>query len=176
LSVGLSVESRPHDVDDAGNAASDRTGVVNGKGLVERLVRREDLAGVCRDACRLVSDMNRSFEIPVQEVDGGASGYMGEAHVIEYDTIVLSGELAKVIHMGDDEWVVEAVDSPLGLASVGGTPDVEGLEIGPKGETPICIGPLVGELGWASDVVSDEFNVPNRADFHSSDVNGLPQG
>jgi len=134
-------------MDDGGDAAADCSSIVHWKGLVERLVRSEDLAGVRRDACRLVSDMNRSFEIPVQEVDSGASGYMGEAHVIEYDSIILSGELAKVIHMGDDKGVVEAVKGPLGLASVGGTPDVDGLEIGPKGQAPVGVVPLVGELG-----------------------------
>jgi len=77
--------------------------------------------------------------------------------------------------MGDDKGVVEAVKGPLGLASVGGTPDVDGLEIGPKGQAPVGVVPLVGELGCASDIISDEFDVANRADFHSSDVNGFPQ-
>jgi len=65
-------------MDDGGDAAADCSSIVHWKGLVERLVRSEDLAGVRRDACRLVSDMNRSFEIPVQEVDSGASGYMAK--------------------------------------------------------------------------------------------------
>lgn len=53
-------------MDDLGDAAADGAGIIHGKGLVERLVRCEDLAGLSRDACCLVSDMNRSLEVPVQ--------------------------------------------------------------------------------------------------------------
>lgn len=109
-------------------------------------------------------------------MDGCTAGDVGEAHVIEHDPVVFGGELAKVIHVGDDEGVVKAVNGPLCLAGVGRSPDIQGFELVLKGECPISIAEGVGEVWASSDVVSDEFNVANSADFHSSDVNGLPQG
>jgi len=119
--------------------------------------------------------MNRSFEIPVQEVDSGASGYM--AKHMSSNTIPSFFPVNLPSHpYGRRQGGCRSSEGPIGSCQCWWTPDVDGLEIGPKGQAPVGVVPLVGELGGASDIISDEFDVANRADFHSSDVNGFPQG
>lgn len=119
LSVGLRVESRPVDVNDLGDASLDGASVICGKGLVERLIRREDLSGVLRDKGTLVADMERSLEIPVKKVDCCLSWNVGKGHVVEDDAVMFGSiETPEVVHVGHNEWVLEAMDGPLGLPSV----------------------------------------------------------
>lgn len=102
---------------------------------------------------------------------------VGESHVIEDNPIMFGGaKSSKVVHVGDDERIVEAVYRPLGLASIGRPVQIDNSAVTVDGEHPMRIGVPVLEVIRSGDVVSKKLDVADGANFHSGDVNSFPEG
>jgi len=148
-------------VNDLGDTPANGSRLVNRETFVEGLVGGEYLARFSGNLGGLVSDVDRSIHFPVQEVDACLSRAVCEGHVIEDDAVMLACEVAKVVHVGHDERVLEAVCGPLCFASICSSIDEDNPEVGDEWKGPISIGVSMLEFGVPLNVISDEFDVSN---------------
>lgn len=163
-------------MDDSCESASDCSTCIRGEVCVEVLVRGEDLASLGGDNCTFVADVDRTVEVPVNEVDDSFAGEMCKGHVVKDDSVVLGGvEVAKVVDVGDHKWRLELMDRPLRFSGVRGAVDEEYSKVSWRVKSPDCIGERVLELLSAGLIVSDCSDVGHCVDFDSCDFARFPE-
>jgi len=163
-------------MDDSCDSATHCIALVNGETLVEGFVGREDLSSLLGNAGGLVSDVNGPVHFPVEQVDASFSWAVCEGHIVEHDAVMLACELAKVIHVGDNEGIVEAMGGPLGFPCVSGAPHKEHSEVFLQRQTPMGGRVSVLEVLLAFDVISDSPDISDCPDVHSGDLARFPEG
>lgn len=99
--------------------------------------------------------MDGSWKVSVTDMDLSLARKMHEGHVVVDDAIVLGGELEEVVHVGNDQGVVEVGQRELRLANAGGSMqnDRLSLELGGVDGDP---GLEVGELVLGCDTLGVE--------------------
>lgn len=153
-------ESWAGNFDTSGNSAENSPGVVGRKDVIEGVIRGKYFPCLGGNVGAFESAVDGPRIVPVREMNEGCAGKMSEGHVVEDDSVVVTGsEFSEFVHVADEKWSFKQMEGVLGLTSAGRSPDVETFPAWRDVDCPAGWVVLERDVRHSVDVVSKHGDV-----------------